>query len=50
MAHVCVLHGVPFVEIRGISNMAGERDRRLWRLDEAASAAQRAVIGMLGQW
>ncbi len=50
VAHVCVLHGVPFVEIRGISNMAGERDRRLWRLDEAASAAQRAVIGMLGQW
>jgi len=50
VAHVCVLHGMPFLEVRGMSNMVGERDKRRWRLEAAASVAQRAVAGMLGQW
>jgi futalosine hydrolase len=42
-AHVCALHGVPFLELRGVSNLVEDRDRETWRIAEAAEAAQRAV-------
>jgi futalosine hydrolase len=42
-AHVCAIHGVPFLEVRGISNLLVDRDRASWRIDEAAAAAQRVV-------
>ena len=46
-AHVCAIHGVPFLEVRGISNLVEDRDRAKWRLAEAASAAQNAVLKIL---
>ncbi len=47
-AHACLALGVPFGEVRGISNPVGPRDRRSWRLHEAAAAAQEAVLALLG--
>ena len=44
-AHVCALYSIPFQEIRGVSNRAGDRDKRRWELDIAANAAQKAVLG-----
>ena len=35
-AHVCALHDVPFLEVRGISNLVEDRDRSTWRIKEAA--------------
>ena len=46
-AHVCAMHGVPFLEVRGISNLVEDRDRGKWRLAEAAGAAQNAVLRIL---
>jgi futalosine hydrolase len=46
-AHVCAMHGVPFLEVRGISNLVEDRDRAKWRLAEAAGAAQNAVLKIL---
>ncbi|CAN5535573.1 futalosine hydrolase [soil metagenome] len=43
LAHVCELYGVPFLEVRGISNAVEDRDLSRWRLAGAASAAARAV-------
>jgi futalosine hydrolase len=43
-AHVCALHDVPFLEVRGISNLVEDRDRRKWRIKEAADAAQDVVL------
>ena len=34
-------HGVPFVEIRTISNLVGPRDRSAWRIDLALAALTR---------
>lgn len=34
-------HGVPFVEIRTVSNMVGPRDRMAWRIDLAMGALTR---------
>ena len=46
-AHVCALHGVPFLEVRGISNLIENRDRANWRVVEAADAAQKVVLKLL---
>jgi futalosine hydrolase len=46
-AHVCALHGVPFLEVRGISNLVEDRDRSKWRIREAAGAAQLVVRRLL---
>lgn len=46
-AHVAALYGVPFLEVRGISNTVEDRNLSRWRLAEAAAAAAAAaaVIG-----
>jgi futalosine hydrolase len=43
-AHVCALYDVPFLEIRGISNMVENRDRSRWNIPQAVSAVQKAVL------
>jgi futalosine hydrolase len=47
IAHVAALAGIPVGEIRGVSNMVGNRDRSAWRVREAAVAAQEELIGWL---
>jgi len=46
-AHICTIYDVPFLEVRGISNLVENRDRAIWRVQEAANAAQRAVLRLL---
>jgi futalosine hydrolase len=49
-AHVCALYGVPFLEVRGISNLVGDRDRERWQVRRgvaAASWATRAIVAEL---
>jgi futalosine hydrolase len=46
-AHVCALYEVPFLEVRGISNLVENRDRARWRIAEAAVAAQKVVMKCL---
>lgn len=44
IAHVATLSGIPVGEIRGISNVAGNRDRSAWCVKEAAAAAQQELL------
>ena len=44
IAHVALLYGIPSGEVRGVSNPAGNRDRSIWRVKEAAAAAQSALL------
>ena len=46
-AQICALHDVPFLEVRGISNLVENRDRPKWRLKDAADAAQTVVLKLL---
>lgn len=46
-AHVCALHDVPFLEVRGISNLVEDRDRGKWRIKEAADAAQAVTLRLI---
>jgi futalosine hydrolase len=43
-AHVCALYGVPFLELRGISNMVVDRDRGSWKVEAAVSVAGEAAL------
>jgi len=47
IAHVAHLMNVPVGEVRGISNLATNRDVRSWRLREAAGAAQEALLAWI---
>ncbi len=48
VAHAALLAGIPALEIRGISNLVGPRDRSSWRLPEALSATYRGVAEVSG--
>ncbi len=45
-AHVCALCGVPFLEVRGISNIVGDRDRANWQVELAVDVAGRAALAL----
>jgi len=47
-AAVAARLGVPFAELRAVSNVVGERDRRLWDLRGAVRAATDAAAAALG--
>lgn len=47
VAHVCILHGSPMAEIRGISNIVEDRDRERWDIRLAAENCQRVVMELL---
>ncbi|MBI5846385.1 MAG: futalosine hydrolase [Nitrospirae bacterium] len=44
IAHICTLYDVPMIEMRGISNMAGVRDRAAWHVPLAAENCQKAAL------
>ena len=46
-AQVCTALGVPFAELRGVSNAVGERDKANWRLRGAVDAANAAVLAFV---
>ena len=47
VAQICLRCGVDCLEIRGLSNMVGERDLKKWDLPRAVEAAQRFVLKYL---
>jgi len=50
VAQLCARFGVPFFEVRGISNLVEERDLSRWELAAAAAAAQQAIRAVLAGW
>lgn len=43
IAHAAFLNDIDFMEIRGISNIAGDRDKRRWNLELAAENCQKVL-------
>lgn len=50
VAQLCARYGVPFFEVRGISNLVEDRDLSRWDLPAAATTAQQAVRAVLAGW
>ena len=46
-AHICTLYDIPFLEIRGISNLVEDREPARWDIPGAADAAQSALIKII---
>ena len=46
-AHICALYGVPFLEVRGISNLVGDRDRDSWQVERAVAVAGEAALAVV---
>ncbi len=49
-AQVAELHGIPWLEVRGISNIVEDRNVKKWDVPRAAQAAQQAIIHILSSW
>ncbi len=49
-AHVAELHGIPWIEVRGISNIVEDRDLRKWDIPRAARVAQQSVRFIMEDW
>jgi futalosine hydrolase len=45
--YVCLREGIPFLQIRGISNTVGERDKGEWRIRESIQNLQEALATLL---
>ena len=46
-AHICTLYNVPFLEVRGISNLVEDRQPARWDIPGAADAAQSTLIKII---
>lgn len=49
-AQIAVCHAVPWLEVRGISNIVEDRDLKKWDIPRAAGAVQGAVLRILEGW
>ncbi|MQA92922.1 MAG: hypothetical protein GEU90_22310, partial [Gemmatimonas sp.] len=49
-AHVAAFYGVPFAEIRGISNLVEDRDTSRWRIAQGAEAAAEILALAVDSW
>ena len=49
-AQVAGLHSIPWLEVRGISNIVEDRDMQKWDIPKAAAASQKAVLQILKGW
>lgn len=49
-AQVATFHDIPWLEVRGISNIVENRDIAKWDIPKAAHAVQTAVIHILEGW
>jgi futalosine hydrolase len=50
VAQICARLGIPWLELRGISNLVEERDPARWDLPTATTVAQQAVRAVLAGW
>lgn len=49
VAHAALLSGIPALEVRGVSNPVGPRDRSAWRIPEALAATRNVLSELLSQ-
>lgn len=47
--YVCSMKQIPFIQIRGISNLVGERDKAKWKIPESLLAATNACINLINK-
>lgn len=44
---VCLMHSIPFLQVRSISNVVGERDKSKWQIKKAISNLNKALPNII---
>jgi futalosine hydrolase len=47
--HVCLMEGIPFIQVRAISNRVGDRDKRNWQIGTAVRNLNDTVIQLINR-
>jgi len=47
--YVCLQEGIPFIQLRAISNFIGERDKSQWKMEEAIGNLNQQLIRFLNK-
>ena len=50
VAQLCTLYDTPFIEIRGISNLVKDRNKKEWNLPAASRICQQAAMEIIMHW
>ncbi|HTM02240.1 MAG TPA: futalosine hydrolase [Vicinamibacterales bacterium] len=45
--YACLIHGVPFAQVRAVSNVVERRNRAAWKLKEAVTALNETLLAIL---
>jgi futalosine hydrolase len=45
--YVCLMEKVPFLQIRAISNITGDRDKNRWKLKESLKSLHEVLVVMI---
>ncbi|WEK35833.1 MAG: futalosine hydrolase [Candidatus Pseudobacter hemicellulosilyticus] len=48
--YACLRQGIPFLQLRAVSNSVGERDKSKWQLKPAIELLNNTLINLLDQW
>jgi len=46
---VCIMEKIRFIQIRGISNYVGERDKSKWKIEAAVNELNNQLINLINQ-
>ena len=46
--YACLVHGLPFAQVRAVSNVVERRNRDAWKLTEAIANLGATALRMLG--
>jgi futalosine hydrolase len=47
--YVCLLEKIPFLQLRSISNLIGERDKTKWKMEKAIQNLNENLISLLNK-
>jgi len=47
--YICLQEGIPFLQLRSISNYVGERNKAKWKLKESISSLNQTLINLIEQ-
>jgi futalosine hydrolase len=47
--YVCLLEKIPFIQLRAVSNMVGERDKTKWRIADSIDALNQQLIALINK-
>lgn len=49
IAHICAVYGIPVLEIRGISNIVEDRNKKKWDIRQASENCQDTLIDLISR-